>query len=92
VPGKLQSYLACAKPVVAALDGEGAAIVRESGAGLVAPAEDPERLADAVRTLYEMTEGQRSAIGRRGREYFERNFEWNALLSRLEEWFGEVCR
>jgi len=92
VPGKLQSYLACAKPVIAALDGEGAAIVRESGAGFVAPAEDPEQLAAAVRMLYGMTEEQRSAIGLCGREYFERNFERNALMARLEEWFGEICR
>ena len=38
IPGKLQSYLACGRPVVAALDGEGARVIKESGTGLVAPA------------------------------------------------------
>ncbi len=34
VPTKLQSYLACGRPVLAALDGEGARIVEEAQAGL----------------------------------------------------------
>jgi colanic acid biosynthesis glycosyl transferase WcaI len=31
IPAKLQSYLACAKPIIGALDGEGAAVIAEAG-------------------------------------------------------------
>ncbi len=31
IPSKVQAYLACGRPIVAALDGEGARVVREAG-------------------------------------------------------------
>ena len=37
IPSKLQSYLACGKPVIASIAGEGADIVRAAGAGIAAP-------------------------------------------------------
>src|SRR5262249_27745719 len=32
IPSKIQSYLACGRPIIAAMDGEGGRIVREAGA------------------------------------------------------------
>lgn len=52
-PAKLQAYLACAKPIVAALDGEGARIVAQSGAGIAAPAGDAAALAAAAAAMIE---------------------------------------
>jgi len=86
IPSKVQSYLACAKPIVAALDGEGARIVDESGAGMSCPAENPKALADAILKLYRMTEVDREEMGQKGRKYFSANFEREILLDRLEEW------
>lgn len=90
VPGKVQSYLACARPIVASLDGEGARVIRESGAGLVAPAQDADALAKAVLELYRMPPEERGELGRRGREYFEEHFEREKLLDRLEGWMHEL--
>jgi glycosyltransferase involved in cell wall biosynthesis len=91
VPSKIQSYLACGRPVVAALDGEGARVIEESGSGLAAPAGDAGALAQAVRRLKRMTRDEREALGRSGRRYFEREFERERLLSRLEQWMGELA-
>jgi glycosyltransferase involved in cell wall biosynthesis len=90
VPSRLQSYLACARPVIASLDGEGARVVEESGAGLVCASEDSSALADRVLTMYRMRREEREAMGKRGRAYFERHFERETLLDRLEGWFEEV--
>lgn len=91
IPSKLQSYLACGRPVVAALDGEGARLVEEAGAGFATPAEDPAALAAAVQKMYKMTAAERNAMGLRGRTYFEQNFERNFLLDRLEGWMQELA-
>jgi glycosyltransferase involved in cell wall biosynthesis len=85
IPTKLQSYLACGRPVIAALDGEGARVVEEAGAGLVCPAQDPPALAEAVRRVYAMGEEERQAFGRRGRDFYERHFERERLVDRVEE-------
>lgn len=84
IPSKIQSYLACAKPVIAGLDGEGARIVEESGAGFTCPAENPQELAEAVLKMYRLPESERIAMGTRGREYFMKEFERNMLIDRLE--------
>jgi len=91
VPGKVQSYLACARPIIAALDGEGARVVEEAGAGLTCPAEDPESLAKTVLQAYNMTADDRERMALRGRVYFEKNFESRMLLDRLEGWLSELC-
>ena len=92
IPSKVQSYLACAKPILAALDGEGARVVRESGAGIVCPAEDAKALAESVLRLSRMSLQERVAMGQRGREYFEANFEREKLLDRLEGWMQEMIQ
>jgi len=92
VPGKVQSYLACGRPVVASLDGEAARIVEEAGNGFAVPAEDPDALADAVLRLYETPPEERAEMGRRGRAYFEEHFERERLLDRLEGWMQELVR
>jgi glycosyltransferase involved in cell wall biosynthesis len=92
IPSKLQSYLACGTPVLAALDGEGSRIVEESGGGLTCPAEDVEGLVRAVLTLYHMSASERASMGRKGRAYFESHFERTKLLDRLEGWMEALVR
>lgn len=84
VPSKLQSYLACGRPIVAALDGEGRRVLEEAAAGIAGPADDPQALADSVLRLYRMPESERKSMGRRGRSYFEAQFERGILLQRLD--------
>jgi glycosyltransferase involved in cell wall biosynthesis len=91
IPSKIQSYLACGRPVVAALDGEGARVVEESGAGVAVKAGDAAALAEAVLKLHRMPAPEREAMGLRGREYFRQHFERSLLLSRLEAWERELA-
>jgi len=91
IPAKLQSYLACGRPIVAALEGEGAKVIGESGAGVSVRAGDAAALADAVLTLYRTPAPEREAMGQRGRDYFKRNFERTLLLAQIEEWAREIA-
>jgi glycosyltransferase involved in cell wall biosynthesis len=91
IPAKLQSYLACGKPVIAALDGAGADVVKESGSGLVCPPDDSSKLAKAVLEMYRMAEKKRERMGKDGRKYFESFFEGKMLTNKLETWMKEVA-
>lgn len=91
VPSKLQSYLACGRPIVAALDGEGARVIREAQAGFAAAAGEAAQLADAVLAMYSLSEQERREMGKRGRAYFEEHFERNKLLGVLEGWMREFA-
>jgi glycosyltransferase involved in cell wall biosynthesis len=91
IPSKLQSYLACGRPVIAALDGEGARIVTEAGAGFTSPAQNGQALADAVLALSQLPESERAAMGDRGRQYSQLHFSRDRLMDHLERWMTEVA-
>jgi len=91
IPSKIQSYLACAKPIIAGLDGEGARVVEESGSGFTCPAESPKALAAVVLKMYQLSAQDRDRMGIRGREYFDKEFERTMLLDRLEKWMKELA-
>jgi colanic acid biosynthesis glycosyl transferase WcaI len=90
VPGKLQSYLAAGKPILAMLDGEGARIVSEAGAGYACTAGDSEALAEAVVRMAELTPAERAAMGARARDYFLDNFSRKRVFDQLEGWLNEL--
>lgn len=90
IPGKLQSYLACARPILAMLDGEGARIVQEAGAGLACAAGDAEGLASRVLELATMSDIERRAMGQNGRQYYEMNFDRTCLFDQLETWLEDA--
>ena len=88
VPCKVQAYFAAGKPVVASLDGEGARIVNESGAGRVCPAEDPQSLAACILELYAMSNSERSEMGKKGRIYAERHYHPTKIARQLLSYFS----
>ena len=90
VPGKVQSYLAAGKPILAMLDGEGAKIIDEAGAGLTCGTGDVDALVARVKHLTEMTEAQRAAMGARAQAYANAEFDRKKLFDRLEGWFTEA--
>jgi glycosyltransferase involved in cell wall biosynthesis len=89
IPSKVQSYLACAKPIVAALDGEGARVIKESGGGIAVRAGDAGALADGVLKVYSMEKRDLEKMGQLSRRYFETHFERHSLLDTLDQWMRE---
>lgn len=84
IPGKVQSYLMAGRPVLAMLDGEGANVVAESGAGLAIAAGDADGLAKAISRLLATDAAGRAAMGQAGPRYSKINFDRDSLISRLE--------
>jgi colanic acid biosynthesis glycosyl transferase WcaI len=90
VPGKLQSYLAAGKPILAMLDGEGAEVVTAAGAGLVCNAGAGKRLAELALELSQLPQEQRQAMGQRGQQYCREHFNRQKLMRQLETWLQEA--
>ncbi len=85
IPSKIQAYLAAGRPIIAALDGEGARVVEASKAGLTCPAEDANALAQCILQLYGMSREKREQMGKAGRAYFLEHFEMTSQSRRLVE-------
>jgi len=82
--------MACGRPILAALNGEGAKVIREAGAGLAVAAGDDEALANAVLALYRMSVSERNKMGLSARAGYEAEFERDMLVKRLEEWMQQL--
>lgn len=89
VPCKVQAYFAAGKPVVASLDGEGARIVNESGAGRACPAEDSQSLAASILELHAMSSSERGQMGKKGRIYAERHYHPTKIARQLLSYFQQ---
>ena len=90
IPSKVQAYLAAGRPILAALDGEGALVVEQSGAGLCSTAGDGRALAENIRRLVAMSPLERLQLGRNGRRYFDQHFSPDSLADELLEHFREL--
>ena len=90
LPAKIQSYLACGRPIIAAVDGEGACVVKEAAAGFSCPADDADSLSGLILQMCHLTEGERLTMGRNGRAYFEAHFKREKLLKELDGWMHSL--
>lgn len=91
IPNKIQAYMAAGRPIIACLNGEGARVVEEAGAGLSVPAENAPALAAAVIRLAEMGAPERATLGANGQRYFKEHFDHDMLTHQLMDHFRALA-
>ena len=88
IPGKLQSYLACGKPIVGALDGIGKKIIEESDSGFCTDAENSTELSKLFLKLSRLPKENIDKFSQNALSYFKHNFAKDKLLLDLENIFN----
>lgn len=83
VPSKIQAYLQAARPILGALNGEGARVLREAEAGFTVASGDARGLTEAVLMLTQMSPSSRAALGRKAHAYFLRHYEPEQVARKL---------
>ncbi len=87
IPAKLYEYFRARKPILGLLHPEGdtAALLQSLGAGIVAPLDDPARIASALKSLFEnVTEGRSLTISERDLPGFSRENQTGDLARLLD--------
>lgn len=91
-PGKVFDYMACARPVIVAIDGIIKKMVEEDArCGIQVDPEDPAAFAEAVRRLAAEPEECRR-MGERGRRYVEEHFDRRKIAERFEGILAGLAR
>ncbi len=88
IPAKVQSYMACQKPLIASLDGEGARIIEEANCGYTSPSENIELLAKNIEEFIKLNSKEKQKLGENSLNYFKKEFEKEKLLNTLESYFN----
>ena len=75
---KMTDYMLCSLPIVQSVDEPGS-VVERVGCGIRVEAENVEAIANAIVQLADMSPEDRKEMGKKGKEYVEKNLPWNKL-------------
>ncbi len=88
LPGKIQSYMAAGRPVLAAANGETKKVIEESGCGLCAPAGDEKALAAMADKI--AASSDLSAMGEAARRYYDEHFTKKRHIDLIENMLTDM--
>ncbi len=88
IPSKTQAYMAVGKPILMAVDGNAADLVRDSGCGKVAESENPQAIAEAALALMRASTNERNVMAENGRRFYQQKLSLKVGAGR----FGEIFR
>ena len=83
IPGKLPTYFAVGKPILASLSGEGAYHIKSSQSGFVSHPGCHQSLAANIKKLFLLEEEYKKKLGENGRKYCERVFVKEVVMKKL---------
>lgn len=86
IPAKLQSYMACGMPIIAAAEGETGRVIREAECGICGKMCDDKTLAGVIR---KMMKTDLTEMRKNGRAGFEKKFDKQKLMDQMDEYFKE---
>jgi glycosyltransferase involved in cell wall biosynthesis len=92
IPSKTQAYMAAGKPIIMAVDGDAANLVRGAGCGFVAESENPRSIADAVLALTRMSAEERRNMADMGRNYYSEKLSISAGSSAFAQIFRRLSQ
>lgn len=84
IPAKLQSYMACGMPIIAAARGETKRIIEEAECGVCCGIGDAQELAAAVRKIEKC---DLESMSGNSRAYFEKCFDKEKLMDEIDAYF-----
>lgn len=90
IPSKTQAYMTIGKPLVMAVDGDAADLVRLSNGGVVVESENAEMLANAIDNLSKLPIEERVLMGKNAQNYYYEHLSVRAGVGKFAEIFRNM--
>ena len=90
IPSKTQAYMAAGKPLLMAVDGDAADLVRESGGGVIAASENPQLLAASAEALAAMAPEALAEMGARAQRHYREHLSLQIGVERFGALFKRL--
>jgi len=91
IPSKVQGYMSAGIPVLAALDGYGAEVINESGAGVCVPSGDLEKFSACMKDFI-LNYGNYEKCSEKARAYFRTHFTKRIVVDAIEAKLEELVK
>jgi glycosyltransferase involved in cell wall biosynthesis len=85
IPAKLQSYMACGLPILAAASGETKRIIEEAKCGACSKIGDSKSLANSIKSIMK---ADTKTMSINSRDYFTFHFEKKKLMNYIDKYFN----
>jgi len=90
IPSKTFSYMAIGKPILMAVEGDAAALIRSKGAGVTCSPESPPEMADAINTIRSMSYKEREVMGSAAKNTFLQEFRRDTIVDKFEKVLQDI--
>lgn len=92
IPSKTQAYMVVGKPLLMAVNGDAADLVRQAQCGLTAESETPKDLADAVDALAAMPAEEMKQMGENASRFYEEDLGMQVGVAKFAAVFASLSR
>ena len=90
IPAKVQSYLACGKPILAMVNGESANLIDKAAAGLTCSAGNFTGLSENISKMCKMPSSRLKEMGTNSYNYYKDHFDREMLFDKTENIFYNI--
>lgn len=90
VPSKTQAYLSLGRPIVSTVLGNAAVLIEKSEAGYVVEPSNPDKLAEAILKMSELSKLERDRKGLNAKDFYEKNLSRQASLNKFANTFNTM--
>ncbi|MBR4707303.1 MAG: glycosyltransferase family 4 protein [Pseudobutyrivibrio sp.] len=84
IPAKLQSYMACAMPIIASAKGETARVISEADCGMCSDIGDAHALAQNIIAMRNLSKEKLASMGQNALNYNKENFSKQKLMDYMD--------
>jgi glycosyltransferase involved in cell wall biosynthesis len=91
IPSKTQAYMTVGKPILMAVDGDAADLIRESGGGVVAESENASAMAEAAATMADLTRHQLSELGCKAQGFYRQHLSLQVGARKFGDIFNHLA-
>lgn len=91
IPSKTQAYMAVGKPLLMAVDGDSADLVKQANCGLIAKSENSQSIADAAESLANMCSSDLQNMGERASQFYEENLAMKVGVNKFSVIFKTLA-
>lgn len=92
IPSRTQAYLACGKPIVMAVNGDAAALVKAANAGVICESDNSESIAEGIKNLVALTKDELYTMGNNGSNYYNENLCLHEGVKKFIAIFNQVAK
>jgi len=92
IPSKTQAYMAVGKPILMAVEGDAARLVKSAKCGITARSEDPQDIADKIMTLASLNRDHLERLGQNGMIYYQTNLSFETGVRKFAKIFHSLTK